>query len=114
MFGQMAGLAANLWSMRGQLGEMANKFQRLQADLAELRFASTSGPVRVEVNGLLQMTTCEILPGYHESDIARCTIEATNEAMKQAQAAAAKETQSALGDLSMLQGLLGGGKLPAP
>lgn len=113
MFGQMAGLAANLWSMRSQMGEMAAKFQRLQTDLANLRFSATSGPVQVEVNGLLHMTNCEIQPGYREADIARCTIEATNEAMKQAQAAATKETQSALGDLSMLQGLLGG-KLPSP
>lgn len=108
MFGQLAGMAGNLWSMRHQVGELAVRFQKLQAELEAQRFSAISGPVRVEMNGLLQMTGCEIRSGYTEDEIARCVVDATNEALREAQAAAGRSTQAVMGDMSMLQGLLGG------
>lgn len=121
MFDQLKNIKS-LTGLMGNAGELREKMEKLQADLARLTAEAEAGAgaVRVVVNGKLQVLSVSLDPVMTTAlagegpDTDRAMIEelivsATNEALKRAQDLVRQEMTKLTGgmDLPGLDGLLG-------
>ncbi|MFA9477739.1 YbaB/EbfC family nucleoid-associated protein [Phycisphaerales bacterium AB-hyl4] len=122
MFDQMKNLK-NLAGMLGNAGEMKERFEKLQAELAEKRIDADAGAgaVRVTVNGKFELVNIEIdramltalVGDAAEADkemVEELILSATNAAIHKAHEVARQEFSRAAGGLNLpgLEGMMGG------
>ncbi|MEX0653048.1 MAG: YbaB/EbfC family nucleoid-associated protein [Phycisphaeraceae bacterium] len=122
MFDQMKNFK-NLAGMLGNAGELREKFEKLQAELAEKRIDADAGAgaVRVTVNGKFEVVSLEIdramltaIAGEgtdaDKEMVEELILSATNAALQKAQQVVRDEFSRAAGGMNIpgIEGLLGG------